>query len=111
MFWKMILLALRDIRRNVMRSVLTVLGIIIGVAAVITLVTVGNGTTTQVTDQIVDRHDRCPELAEDIDGFEDEDGCPDPDNDGDGVPDLQDDCPDDAEDRDGFQDVSGPEFI
>lgn len=52
MFLKMILLALRDIRRNVMRSVLTVLGIIIGVAAVITLVTIGNGTTAQVTDQI-----------------------------------------------------------
>ncbi|MGB5685654.1 MAG: ABC transporter permease [Candidatus Electrothrix sp.] len=52
MFLKMILLALRDIRRNVMRSVLTVLGIIIGVAAVITLVTIGNGTTAQVTGQI-----------------------------------------------------------
>ncbi|XOF35174.1 MAG: ABC transporter permease [Candidatus Electrothrix sp. YB6] len=52
MFLKMILLALRDIRRNVMRSVLTVLGIIIGVAAVITLVTIGNGTTAQVTNQI-----------------------------------------------------------
>ena len=52
MFVKMILLALRDIRRNVMRSVLTVLGIIIGVAAVITLVTLGNGSTAQVTNQI-----------------------------------------------------------
>nr|MDU9047173.1 ABC transporter permease [Candidatus Electrothrix aestuarii] len=52
MFLKMILLALRDIRRNVMRSVLTVLGIIIGVAAVITLVTLGNGSTAQVTNQI-----------------------------------------------------------
>ncbi|WP_339136508.1 MAG: ABC transporter permease [Candidatus Electrothrix sp. GW3-4] len=52
MIIKMILLALRDIRRNVLRSVLTVLGIIIGVAAVITLVTIGNGTTAQVTDQI-----------------------------------------------------------
>ena len=52
MFLKMILLALRDIRRNVMRSVLTVLGIIIGVGAVITLVTIGNGTTAQVTGQI-----------------------------------------------------------
>ena len=55
MFLKMILLALRDIRRNVLRSVLTVLGIIIGVAAVITLVTIGNGTTAQVTDQIAAR--------------------------------------------------------
>jgi len=47
-----ILLAVRDLRRNVMRSVLTILGIIIGVAAVITLVTIGNGTTVQVTEQI-----------------------------------------------------------
>ncbi|WP_417909900.1 ABC transporter permease [Candidatus Electronema sp. PJ] len=52
MFFNTILLALRDIRRNVMRSVLTILGIIIGVGAVITLVTIGNGTTAQVTGQI-----------------------------------------------------------
>jgi len=47
-----ILLAMRDIRRNVMRSSLTILGIVIGVGAVITLVTIGNGTTAQVTEQI-----------------------------------------------------------
>jgi putative ABC transport system permease protein len=52
MLFNTILLALRDIRRNVMRSVLTILGIIIGVGAVITLVTIGNGTTAQVTSQI-----------------------------------------------------------
>ena len=44
MIWNTFILALRGIRRNVMRSVLTILGIIIGVAAVITLVTIGNGT-------------------------------------------------------------------
>ena len=38
-----LLLALREIRRNLMRSFLTVLGIVIGVAAVITMVTLGNG--------------------------------------------------------------------
>lgn len=37
--------------------------------------------------------DRCPDQSEDLDGFEDDDGCPDPDNDGDGVPDAVDDCP------------------
>ena len=37
------LLALRAIRRNVLRSVLTILGIVIGVAAVIIMVTVGGG--------------------------------------------------------------------
>ena len=47
-----LLLALRELRRNVMRSFLTMLGIIIGVAAVIILVTLGGGATQQVTDQI-----------------------------------------------------------
>jgi putative ABC transport system permease protein len=47
-----VLLALREIRRNVMRSVLTILGIVIGVAAVITMVTIGGGATVQVRQQI-----------------------------------------------------------
>ena len=47
-----LLLALRELRRNVMRSFLTMLGIIIGVAAVIILVTLGSGATRQVTEQI-----------------------------------------------------------
>ncbi|ASM78432.1 multidrug ABC transporter substrate-binding protein [Vitreoscilla filiformis] len=46
------LLALRAIRRNVLRSFLTVLGIVIGVAAVITMVTLGQGATQAVRDQI-----------------------------------------------------------
>ena len=46
------LLALREIRRNLMRSFLTVLGIVIGVAAVVTMVTLGNGATRAVSDQI-----------------------------------------------------------
>ncbi len=54
MLFNTILLAIRDIRRNVMRSFLTILGIIIGVAAVITLVTIGSGATAQVTSQIAD---------------------------------------------------------
>ena len=48
-----ILLALREIRRNLMRSSLTILGIVIGVAAVITMVTLGRGATAQVTSDIV----------------------------------------------------------
>ncbi|HEX7972055.1 MAG TPA: OmpA family protein, partial [Thiobacillus sp.] len=44
---------------------------------------------------------------EDKDGFQDEDGCPDPDNDGDGIPDDLDRCPLDPEDTDGFQDEDG----
>ncbi len=47
-----LLLALRQIFRNPMRSILTVLGVVIGVAAVITMVTIGNGATQQVRDQI-----------------------------------------------------------
>jgi putative ABC transport system permease protein len=46
------LLALREIRRNVMRSFLTILGIVIGVAAVIIMVTIGGGATVQVSRQI-----------------------------------------------------------
>jgi outer membrane protein OmpA-like peptidoglycan-associated protein/opacity protein-like surface antigen len=54
-----------------------------------------------------DKTDKCPEQAEDKDGFEDADGCPDPDNDGDGVLDAADKCPDEAEDKDGHQDTDG----
>ncbi len=46
------LLALRSIRRHVLRSFLTVLGIVIGVAAVVTMVTLGNATTAAVQSQI-----------------------------------------------------------
>jgi len=47
-----LLLALRSIRRNLMRSFLTILGIVIGVGAVITMVTLGNGATLAVQNQI-----------------------------------------------------------
>jgi len=52
MIWNALLLAMREIRRNVMRSFLTILGIVIGVAAVIIMVTIGGGATVQVTEQI-----------------------------------------------------------
>jgi putative ABC transport system permease protein len=52
MLWNAFLLALREIRRNIMRSALTILGIVIGVAAVIIMVTIGQGATAQVTEQI-----------------------------------------------------------
>jgi len=87
-------------------------------------------------DGITDDKDNCPDSAEDPDGWQDEDGCPDPDNDGDGVMDQADKCPNEAgpiqnlgcpvvdkdgdgikddvdkcpnepEDKDGFQDEDG----
>ena len=47
-----LLLAMREIRRNVMRAILTTLGIVIGVGAVITIVTIGNGASASVTNTI-----------------------------------------------------------
>ena len=47
-----LLLAFREIRRHVLRSFLTTLGIIIGVAAVITMVTLGRGVTADIEEQI-----------------------------------------------------------
>jgi outer membrane protein OmpA-like peptidoglycan-associated protein len=58
-------------------------------------------------DGIPDSVDACPDDAEDKDGFQDEDGCPDPDNDGDGIADAKDQCPNEPEDKDGFQDDDG----
>ena len=50
-------------------------------------------------DGIPDKDDRCRNEPEDEDGFQDEDGCPDPDNDEDGIPDTQDECPELKGDR------------
>jgi outer membrane protein OmpA-like peptidoglycan-associated protein len=58
-------------------------------------------------DGISDRADGCPSEPEDKDGFDDADGCADPDNDGDGVPDARDRCALEPEDKDGFQDDNG----
>jgi OmpA-OmpF porin, OOP family len=58
-------------------------------------------------DGIIGAADQCPDDPEDMDGFQDADGCPDPDNDGDGILDAADQCPMEAEDKDGFQDEDG----
>src|SRR6185312_2461070 len=58
-------------------------------------------------DGIVGAQDKCPKEAEDKDGFQDDDGCPDPDNAGDGIADAADKCPNEAEDKDDFQDDDG----
>ncbi len=58
-------------------------------------------------DGITDDDDRCVREREDVDGFQDSDGCPENDNDNDGVVDAQDKCPLDPEDLDTFQDEDG----
>ena len=52
MSFNALLIALREIRRNLTRSFLTVIGIVIGVAAVITMVTLGRGATETVKQNI-----------------------------------------------------------
>jgi outer membrane protein OmpA-like peptidoglycan-associated protein len=58
-------------------------------------------------DGLKDDVDKCPDDPEDMDGFEDDDGCPDPDNDKDGIVDRHDKCPNEPEDKDGFEDTDG----
>jgi len=58
-------------------------------------------------DGYKDDQDKCPDEPEDFDGFQDEDGCPDPDNDNDGIPDVNDRCPNVPEDFDGDHDEDG----
>jgi putative ABC transport system permease protein len=52
MIWETVRLALLSVRRNALRSFLTLLGIVIGVAAVIAMLTIGNGTTQKVKADI-----------------------------------------------------------
>jgi outer membrane protein OmpA-like peptidoglycan-associated protein len=58
-------------------------------------------------DGVPDAIDKCPDVPEDKDGFQDDDGCPDPDNDNDTILDRDDKCPNEAEDFDQFQDDDG----
>jgi putative ABC transport system permease protein len=52
MLFSVLMLALRSVQRNMLRSFLTILGIVIGVSAVITMVTLGNGATQAIKTQI-----------------------------------------------------------
>jgi len=58
-------------------------------------------------DGLVDTIDDCPSEREDIDGHEDQDGCPDLDNDTDGIADAEDKCPDEPETTNGYEDEDG----
>ena len=52
MLWTTIILSLREIRRHLLRSFLTVLGVVIGVAAVVTMVTLGHAASRSVQSQV-----------------------------------------------------------
>jgi OOP family OmpA-OmpF porin len=58
-------------------------------------------------DGITDDVDQCKGVPEDLDSFQDEDGCPDLDNDGDGIVDGSDQCPLEPEDKDELDDDDG----
>ncbi len=58
-------------------------------------------------DGLLDNEDMCPEVAEDVDGFQDDDGCPDLDNDQDTIADVDDECPDIPESMNGVHDRDG----
>lgn len=58
-------------------------------------------------DGVPDKEDRCPESLEDVDFYDDADGCLDPDDDRDSIPDVEDECKGAAEDVDGFLDADG----
>lgn len=62
-------------------------------------------------DGVMDKDDACPSEPEDLDKFQDHDGCPEEDNDEDGITDMDDKCPAEPEDMDKFQDEDGcPDF-
>lgn len=86
-------------------------GIVAGLGApeyrVFSAITYARTTADRDRDGILDADDRCPDDPEDLDGFEDTDGCPDLDNDRDGVADTSDRCPSEPEDPDGFEDADG----
>jgi outer membrane protein OmpA-like peptidoglycan-associated protein len=58
-------------------------------------------------DGLNDKIDECPDDPEDKDGYQDQDGCPEPDNDKDGIADVDDGCPMEPEDKDRWQDDDG----
>jgi outer membrane protein OmpA-like peptidoglycan-associated protein len=67
----------------------------------------GNPPPDRDGDSLPDAQDACPDRPEDIDGFEDGDGCPDIDNDLDRVLDIADGCPIVSETYNGFEDDNG----
>jgi outer membrane protein OmpA-like peptidoglycan-associated protein len=113
--WELDLAAQYDVRRDVTLFALGGMGIGAGFGSPDYRIVLGLrftrtppiGPRDTDGDGIIDELDKCPTEPEDRDGFEDADGCPDPDNDKDGIPDVADRCPNEPEDKDGFEDADG----
>ncbi len=86
-------------------------GLVSGVGAPAVRAVVGVAWTSPTRDGdrdgLPDRADACERAPEDLDGFEDADGCPELDDDLDGLRDVNDKCPREPEDRDGTADEDG----
>ena len=86
-------------------------GVIEGVGVPVARASAGIAFVSEPGDQdgdgVDDKDDQCPTQAEDKDGFEDGDGCPEDDNDRDSIPDMQDKCPDKMEVINGLDDADG----
>ncbi len=87
-------------------------GLTSGIGAPVARVVVGIGYEPPTVldtdlDEIPDASDGCPLDAEDVDQFEDADGCPELDNDKDGIADATDKCPNEPEDMDSWEDSDG----
>lgn len=84
----------------------TVSGQLVAPTVIGTVIAESSRTETD-GDGIEDAADACPRAREDLDGWQDGDGCPDDDNDGDAIVDAGDHCPNGAEVRNGFEDADG----
>ena len=88
--------AIRDVQITVMGGTALTSGVGAALARGIVQLSWAPRVHDRDHDGIVDDQDSCQTLPEDFDAHQDEDGCPEPDNDGDLVPDLDDACPNEA---------------
>jgi outer membrane protein OmpA-like peptidoglycan-associated protein len=82
-------------------------GVGVPLGRALAMVTLAREVGDEDGDGIADDKDKCPAIAEDKDGFEDDDGCPDDDNDGDRITDDKDKCPNQPETVNGLKDDDG----
>lgn len=77
------------------------------VTAAVAAEVAGRGSEDGDGDGVKEAEDLCPKEPEDLDGYEDADGCPDPDNDRDRILDAKDLCPNEPETYNGIEDDDG----